>query len=48
MTKVINVSMIYFESTSLKKALKEKEFKETDEFNESDKLIIKLSFELTS
>ncbi len=36
MTKVINVLMICFKLISLKRTLKEEEFKETDEFNESD------------
>jgi len=36
MMKVVNVLMICFELTLLKKALEEEELKETDEFNEND------------
>ncbi len=35
-TKVVDVSMICFELTFLKKTLEEEELKEADEFNESD------------
>ncbi len=36
MTRVIDVSMICFELISLKRALKEEEFKETDKLDEND------------
>ncbi len=36
MTKVVDVSMICFESISFKRTFEEREFEETDEFNESD------------
>jgi len=36
MTKVVDVSMICFESILFKKAFEEKKLEETDEFNEND------------
>jgi len=36
MTRVIDVSMICFESISFKKALEERELEETDELDEND------------
>ena len=36
MMRVIDVLMICFKSTSLKKIFKEREFEETDEFNKND------------
>jgi len=35
MMKVVDVSMICFKSISFKRTFKEKEFKETDEFNKN-------------
>jgi len=35
-TKVVDVSMICFKSTSFKRTLEEKKLEETDEFNKSD------------